>query len=375
MKNTPKHPHHHQPISRRNFLQIAGLSAAGFLLASCSKETQEALSPLVPGAGADKAKARVAIAKAKTYDRDLIDREVAKMLDNLGGMSQVVKPGDVVAIKPNLTGGVNAGSLPGYSPVESFVTHPEVTRALVKQVKAAGAKEIYIVEAVYEWASYKDWGYETIAQDLGVKLIDLNDVKPFEKFDETEVKGSFIYPTLMFNRILNNVNVFMSVAKMKNHYEAGVTHSMKNLVGLVPYAFYRLNPGDGYRSAMHGQPDETRKRLPRVIIDLNRARPIHFALVDGVMTTEAGEGPWIPAMTPIQPGVLFAGIDPLATDAVATAAMGFDPTSDFPNGPYVRGESHLNLAYAAGMGTNRLEEIEVVGATIDEVKVQFHPAS
>jgi uncharacterized protein (DUF362 family) len=345
------------------------------LLAGCSKESQEALPLQSSSKQAGKGAYRVAIGKAKTYDRALIDRQISEMLDNLGGMSQVVKPGDVVAIKPNLTGGVNAGSIPGYTPVESFITHPEVTRALVKQVKDAGAKEIYIVESVYEWASYKEWGYETIAQDLGVKLIDLNDVKPFDKHMETAVSNSAIYSSLLFNQILNNVNVFMSVAKMKNHYNAGVTHSMKNLVGLVPYAFYEMSKGDGYRSAMHGKAEETGHRLPRVIVDLNKARPIHFALIDGVMTTEAGEGPWITTMSPIQPGVLFAGINPVATDAVATACQGYDPTSDYPDGPYVRGESHLNLATAAGLGSNRLDEIEVVGAKIDDVKVQFQPAS
>ena len=373
--NHSKGPFPYKPgISRRNFLQVAGLAAAGAFLAGCKPKQEEVITPLISGKGSGKTQARVAIAKAKTYDRDLIDRQVSEMLDQLGGMSQVVKSGDTVAIKPNLTGGTSSAKVPGYSPVDSFVTHPEVVRALVKQVKSAGAKEIFIVESVYEWASYKDWGYETIAQDTGAKLIDLNDIKPFDKYDETTVKDNYIYPSFLFNKILNNIDVFMSVSKMKNHYNAGVTHTIKNNMGLVPYAFYRLNPGDSYRSAIHGQENETRQRLPRVLIDLNRARPVNFSLIDGVMTAEAGEGPWIATFPPIQPGVLFAGINPVSTDAVATAAMGFDPTSDYPNAPFIRGDNHLNLAYSKGLGTNRLDEIEVVGASIDEVRTQFHAA-
>ena len=174
------------------------------------------------------------------------------------------------------------------------------------------------------------------------------------------------------NKLLTEVNVFMSVSKMKNHYNAGVTHTMKNLYGLVPYRFYRLNQQDTYRSAFHGTNDVIRTRLPHVIVDVNRARPIHFGLVDGIWTTESGEGPWIATCTPIKGNMLVAGKQALATDAVATACMGHDPESDFPNDPYFRGESYMNIAAKMGMGTNHLADIDVVGASIDKVKVQFH---
>jgi uncharacterized protein (DUF362 family) len=79
-------------------------------------------------------------------------------------------------------------------------------------------------------------------------------------------------------------------------------------------------------------------------------------------------------MTPVAPGVLIAGKSALATDAVATAVMGFDPTANFPDAPFLRCDNHLNLAAAAGLGTNRLNEIEVVGASIKDVLYQFTPA-
>ena len=130
----------------------------------------------------------------KTYDRDAIERQMQDLINRLGGLGDVVKPGDSVAIKTNLTGGVKSGRLPTVGPVESFVTHPEVVRALVKQVQRAGAKEIFIVEAVYEWESYRQWGYEDIASDLGVPSLDLNDAKPYQDFVEATVgANSFVY--------------------------------------------------------------------------------------------------------------------------------------------------------------------------------------
>jgi len=273
-----------------------------------------------------------------------------------------------------LTGGITSGVVPGYSAIESFITHPEVVRALIRMLQVAGAKDISIVEAVYEWESYTAWGYEEIAKEMEVKLVDLNDVKPYEDFTDAKVDSSFIYPSLKINKILQDVDVFISVSKMKNHYNAGVTHTMKNLYGLVPYRFYTLNNTDRYRSGFHGTPDQTRTRLPRVIIDVNRIRPIHFSLIDGIKTAEAGEGPWIETFTPVQPGVLIAGKNPVATDAVATAVMGHDPTADFPNEPFIRCDNHLNLAAAAGMGTNKLDEIEVLGVSIEKAKYQFTPS-
>ena len=125
---------------------------------------------------------------------------------------------------------------------------------------------------------------------------------------------SHIYKTFTLHPILKDINVFMSVSKMKNHDTAGVTHTMKNLYGLAPLAHYRLNATDTYRSAFHGAESETRTRLPRIIIDINRARPINFSLIDGIMTTQGGEGPWVQSMSAIQPGLLIAGKNSVATD-------------------------------------------------------------
>ncbi len=360
----------HSDLSRRDFLRLTGVVAAGLLVNGCQAE-QAMPSATQPSAN----KPAVAIGQVGTYDRAAIERQVQERIDQLGGLGDVVKPGDTVAIKPNLTGGTSSERVPGVRPEDSFVTHPEVVRALVKQVKAAGAKEIFIVESVYEWASYTEWGYEARASDLGVKLIDLNEAKPFSDFKEKLVgAGHFIYDSFIFNQILSDVDVFMSVSKMKNHYLAGVTHTMKNLYGLVPYRFYRLNNNDRYRSGFHGTETQTKARLPRIIVDINRARPIHFSLIDGIKTTQGGEGPWVESVKPIEPGLLIAGKNPVATDAVATAVMGHDPIGDYPDSPFVRCDNHLNLAAQVGLGTNRLDEIEVLGMQIKEVMTQFVPA-
>ena len=356
-------------LSRRNFLKVMGAVIGGSLLASCRpllpSPTSTAATPL----------ARVGIAQAKSYDSKLVRQQVESLFDSLGGLQDVVKPGDRVVIKVNLTGGVKASPPPaGTTPPESYVTHPAVAGAIGELLRDAGAKEIFIVDAVAEWESFVNWGYTDMAKTIGAKLIDLNGSEPYSDFASVPVgKDWFFYEKFTFNPILAEADVFVSVAKMKCHWICGVTQSMKNLVGLAPFKFYERSAGDGNRLGFHGADSETPHRLPRVIMDLNRARPIHLSLIDGIQTVEGSEGPWTQYLFRKSPGILIGGKNPVATDAVAVAAMGFDPTTEYPNVPFLWADNHLNIARQLGLGTNRLNEIEVVGAKLEDVKVHFLP--
>jgi len=370
-------------LSRRRWLQTMGVAAVSLLAEGCLPQSEAsvpgAITPARPPATplqplADPL-ARVAIAQATSYDQKIVRQQVRALIDGIGGLDDLIKRGPRVAIKINLTGGTSSKSVPGVSPIESFVTHPLVVRALCEALREAGANKLFIVEAVYERASFSQWGYDDIAQSLGATLIDLNDPHPYSAFTRVPVgQDAFIYQDFTLHPMLQEIDSFISVAKIKCHQIGGVTLSMKNLFGLAPLQLYRRDPKDTYRSAFHGDAEDTGTRVPRIIIDMNRARPIHLALLDGIMSVEGGEGPWIELMRPIAPGVLIAGKQALATDAVATAVMGFDPRGDYPSAPFLHGDNHLNLAADRNLGTNHLDEIVVVGASIDDVRRQFKPA-
>ena len=63
-------------------------------------------------------------------------------------------------------------------------------------------------------------------------------------------------------------------------------------------------------------------RIPRVVVDICGARPIDLAIIDGIATMGASEGPWAGGEA-CEPGVLVAGTNCVNTDAVAAAVMGF----------------------------------------------------
>ena len=371
----PRKPDFHR-LSRRDFLRLVSFTAASAWVAGCQTQTPVPPDPtattLATTAGIVHLD-RVAISRADTYDRGLVRQQIEAMLNGLGSLRDIVRPGARVVIKTNLTSGNHFKAPDGLKSTECYATHPEVVRAVGELARDAGASQVYIVEAVYDQESYSQWGYVDIAKDLNAILIDLNLPAPDVDFAIAPVgAGWLVYESFMFNRILEQADTFISIAKMKCHWNCGVTLSMKNLIGLVPVTHYRQSPDHWWRSVLHGS-DNDSLRLPRIILDLNRARPIHLAVIDGIMAAEGGEVPR-GTFKPVQPGVLVAGKNPVATDAVATAVMSFDPTVGPPTPPFLRDANYLNMATELGMGTNRLEQIKVMGARIDEVRYKFNPA-
>lgn len=118
-------------------------------------------------------------------------------------------------------------------------------------------------------------------------------------------------------------------------------------------------------------PREGGYRIQRVVADLVAARPIHLAIIDGIASMSAGEGPWAPRAQPIRPGVLIAGTNCVTTDAVATAVMGYNPLADRGAIPFEDCDSTLRLAEGLGVGTHDLRRIEVLGTPISKALFDF----
>jgi uncharacterized protein (DUF362 family) len=115
-------------------------------------------------------------------------------------------------------------------------------------------------------------------------------------------------------------------------------------------------------------------RVPRIVVDVCAARPIDLAIVDGISAMTGGEGPWCANATVIKattPGVLIAGLNPVSTDAVATAVMGYDPRSARGTRPFEYCDNHLLLAEQAGLGSADLSRIDVRGMTVADARYSY----
>jgi len=88
---------------------------------------------------------------------------------------------------------------------------------------------------------------------------------------------------------------------------------------------------------------------------------IHPGIFTVMDATFCGNGPGPRTMMPVEKGLILASADSVAIDAVAARIMGFDPMKiDF-----------IRLAHEDGLGTGRVEEIEVRGEDISVMNFQF----
>lgn len=387
-------------VNRRAFLRLSGLIGAGVLAAGCapaaspettpapptalpspvaSTQTLAATSTPAPTATVTPSptqafKAHAAIGQVADYQPARLKAALTRMLDGLGGLSDWIKPGARVGIKVNLTGGTWWDGPDKPPATEYFVTHPAVVGALCELLLDAGAKELLVMDGLGDPTNFAAWGYTPLAAALGVKLVDLCKPDPYDGYFRVPVGAQArVYDFFFMNDAVRELDAFISVAKLKCHSTSGVTLSLKNQFGLVPISEYRHRPDENHRSMFH-ESTVFDTRVPKVILDLNEARPVDLALIDGVMTAEAGAGPWDVNMAQVKPGVLVASRDPVAADAVATAVMGFDPLALAGTSPYIGSENHLNMAREAGLGTNRLDEIGIAGLSIDDVRFPFKSA-
>ena len=366
MKKNSSCPYSKNKLSRRTFLKSATTAIAGLILNPFNK-TKNLYAHAHPVKLVDSA--QVAVTQAFDYtDSALIKQKVQHLFESLGGIEDVVQEGNKVAIKINITGGSGYADherLQGVDVRESVWTHPEVLRAVGELIIDGGinAQDIYFVEALWDQESYNNYGYLDIQEDLGVNLVDLNNTQPYDNFiDKSTGDNYFFYSSFKLNQILKDVDVFVSIPKMKQHYDAGVTHSMKNLVGIVPLQHYMMPTMQGYRSAIHFEGGNIRTHLPRSVCDLNMARPVNLAVIDGIKNADGGEGPWNSTFQPAEYNLLLAGKDPVALDSIASLQMGNHPEAEkfqLPNGEEC--DNYLLLAKQKGMGTNTLSEIELVG--------------
>jgi uncharacterized protein (DUF362 family) len=280
-----------------------------------------------------------------------------------------------------------------------------VIGAAVQLLDKAGARRIRLLESpwstadpVEEYVLRANWEPGDLLRAApNVEFENTNFLGKAKKYSRMKVPfGGYVFPAFDLNHSYEDCDVFVSIAKMKEHATAGITLSMKNCFGLTPATIYGSGAGvdepsilpRGGRSMVHAgdrqpsksapaekDPKSPRRdtwRVPRTVVDLCSARPIHLAIVEGIKTMTGGEGPWVRGdLKPVAPGVILAGLNPVTTDAVSMAVMGFDPLAERGTPPFEACDSTLKLAEDAGLGTRDLKRIEVIGTPILEARFDF----
>jgi uncharacterized protein (DUF362 family) len=344
-----------------------------------------ALSP----AGGASVSAKVAVARCSDYGSELLPA-FEQMFDQIGGLGRLVN-GKTVAVKLNLTGPATnrLGHLPAGM---AHWVNESVVEVVIHLLGKSGARRIRLLEgsgvtSLPEHMLLAGWEPERFAS--AAKHVEFENTNLPDSADKAvsfkPPNGGLLFPAYHLSPSFRDCDVFVSLTKLKEHVNAGVTLSMKNCFGNTPSAIY--NRGTmfhfGQRQPPAGIPAENDPstsrdpgyRLPRVIADLVAARPIDLAIIDGVASMAGGEGPWNKGACPCRPHLLVAGTNGVATDAVGTALMGFDPMADRGETPFEVCDSTLRLAEELGAGPRDLNRIEVVGTPIQEAVFRMRDAS
>jgi uncharacterized protein (DUF362 family) len=375
-------------MNRREMLATTGAATLGAL---CMPELTKADAPA----------SRVAIVRCRDYAQ--YEQQLSLAFDQIGGIEKLVR-GKTVALKLNLTGNPKNFPLTAELP---YRTDPQSVAATVHLFARAGARRIRMIESFFPadqdlslWARY---GLDVKAiNNMGVPVVweNVQNLGNYKEYVRVKVPwGGYAYPAYHLNPAFFQCDVYASMAKLKNHWVAGVTMTMKNNFGNTPCSLYGgdCGPSGNERptqergpvlhsgttpacSAVDAElhPDSPRDpgyRVPRILVDQNGVRPIDLAIVDGVETVRGGEGPWLEGLEKMTPGVILAGRNAVCVDAVGMAVMGYDTYAERGSSPFIRGDNSLRLAEEAGIGTRDLKRIDVVGLSIKEAHINFGPGA
>jgi len=280
--------------------------------------------------------AKVSIVKTKPQpDYSQIRQAVQQSLDLIGGIRDIVKPGNLVLINPSWVA----------PPVEreaGCITIPEVTRAVADIVKNIGARPVIAESSAVGVNSEKviqESGYRQL-REMGYEVVDLKSLKTTVLMP---VENGKVFESIETWDLVQQADVIISVPKLKTHDQTEMTCSIKKLKGLLT---------DKNKKAMHQQ------GLFEGVIDLLAAVKPRLAVVDAIVCQE-GVGPVFGK--PVEMNLVLAGKDLVAVDSVCARLIGYEPR-----------ETLLTVnAAARGLGVMDPEQIEIVGERLENVRRRF----
>jgi uncharacterized protein (DUF362 family)/Pyruvate/2-oxoacid:ferredoxin oxidoreductase delta subunit len=275
----------------------------------------------------------VSFVRCPDYDRSRVGLAVRRSVDELGGMRVFVKPGDRVLIKPNL--------LKARPPEAAVTTHPEIVRSVIRLVQEAGGQALVgdspgmgDLKKVAEKAGILD-----VVQEESALLADFNDV--------VQLKNAGRFQRFEVARVVHEADVLINLPKLKTHGMTTLTGAVKNLFGCIP----------GKRKVQwHFNTGVNHDLFMRMLIELYVLLRPSLTVMDAIVGME-GNGPG--SGDPRAVGVIIAGRDAVAVDAVSSHIAGVSPHR-LPI---------LQAAARSGTGETNLQQIELLGDPLSNLPV------
>jgi uncharacterized protein (DUF362 family)/Pyruvate/2-oxoacid:ferredoxin oxidoreductase delta subunit len=251
---------------------------------------------------------RVVIVPCNSYQNEEIKKSTYNLFKPLGGLEQFIKSGQKVLLKVNL--------LMKKQPEAGVTTHPALVEAIVNQIQALGAKVIIADSPggpfTKSWLKgiYRETGMEEVANRTGAQL-NWN----FQQEDFPYPEGK-ILKQITLTQVIKEVDVVISIAKLKTHGFTIYTGAVKNLFGTVPgllKADYHLRMSDV-------------SDFSNMLVDVTEYVKPQLSIIDAVTAME-GAGPSAGDLK--QVGFLAASTNPHALDLAFCYHIGLEPRRVF----------------------------------------------
>ena len=253
--------------------------------------------------------------------------------------------GKAVVLKPNFN---TADPAPGS-------THNDTLRALVLALKEMGANGITLAERSGPGDTTRQVmekkGIFDMAQELGFEIVNLQELGP-EGWVHLHPKDSHWKDGFHFPRVYVEAESIVQTCCLKTHQFGGhFTLSLKCSVGMVPGGL-GLADAPPYMNELHGSPHQR-----QMIAEINTAYSPDLVVLDGVDAFVDG-GPH--RGTRVEAGVILAGNDRVAIDAVGVAILRLlGTTPEVSRGPIFE-QDQIARAVELGLGVKSPDQIEIV---------------
>ncbi len=322
-------------------------------------------------------------AKAENLNYSDILAMVSNAIEQAGGFKGFITNGMTVVLKPNLVVR-NDYTTPGWTgpliktEVSGNCTDWRVTRAVVEIVRHFDPDgKVYVMEGsaqeptkiVMEYLKYTPefipgvTEFIAIEQDSG-GYRDVTSTNLVKK----DLPNGLQAKTFYLNRRYYEADVLISLPCLKNHWNAAISGSIKNIgIGATPANIYGTHNGSGNNMRTSMVNHDT-SALHKWIHDFYMCRPVNFAIMDALQGLQNGPTPSyeISKSSRIEQDqknmrLILASRDPIALDTIAALVMEWDP------------ESVLHLKYLSDdrMGNLDTGNIIVAGKEVDEVRKDF----
>jgi uncharacterized protein (DUF362 family) len=246
-------------------------------------------------------KPTVSLLRATSYDLTELRAALEALLEPLGGISSIVKPGDRVLLKPNL--------LTGARPGKECVTRPEIAYCVAKMVQEAGGKPFLGDSPAFGSALgvAKASGYLELTESLNLPIVEFKG-KRYETIGEE-------FNHLLLCKEAIEADVVINLPKVKSHMQLTVTMGVKNLFGCVPGKM---------KAWWHMEAGKDQSRFGTMLVETARTIDPDLTIVDGIIGHE-GNGP--SGGEPKDLGVLGASRDIFSLDRAIVDILQVDPNT------------------------------------------------